>query len=227
MTATVTERTVEMYPLKSRLLEVVNVRRITPRMVRVDLGGSDIAGLRSDNFADHVKLWFPNPETGEHVLPVVEDDRCLNFRAPGVIYRDYTVRRFDAKAGLLTIDFVVHDNGPGGRWAATAQPGDRLGVLGPRGTVYYPEADHYVLLADETALPAAARRIEELPRDASVTAFFEVADAAEEQELDAPEGAEITWLHRNGAAQAPPTCCVALEQTEFPKGACSSGLAGG
>ncbi len=73
-------------------------------------------------------------------------------------------------------------------------------MLGPRGTVYYPEADHYVLLADETALPAAARRIEELPRDASVTAFFEVADAAEEQELDAPEGAEITWLHRNGAA---------------------------
>ena len=219
MTATVTERTVEMYPLKSRLLEVGNVRRITPRMVRVDLGGSDIAGLRSDNFADHVKLWFPNPETGEHVLPVVEDDRCLNFRAPGVIYRDYTVRRFDAKAGLLTIDFVVHDNGPGGRWAATAQPGDRLGVLGPRGTVYYPEADHYVLLADETALPAAARRIEELPRDASVTAFFEVADAAEEQELDAPEGAEITWLHRNGAAPGTTDLLLrALEQTEFPKG---------
>lgn len=129
MTA-VTERTVEMYPLKSRILEVVNVRRITPRMVRIDLGGSDIAGMRSDNFADHVKLWFPNPDTGEHVLPIVEDNRCLNFRDPGVIYRDYTVRRFDAEAGLLTIDFVIHDNGPGGRWAAKARPATASGCSG-------------------------------------------------------------------------------------------------
>lgn len=217
MTAAVSERTVEMYPLKPRVLEAVNVERITPRMVRVDFGGPDIAGLRSDNFADHVKLWFPDPDTGEHVLPVVEDDRCLNFRAPGVIYRDYTVRRFDAEAGLLTIDFVVHDHGPGGRWAAAAKPGDRLGVLGPRGTVYYPDYSHHVLLADETALPAAARRIEELPRDASVTAFFEVADAAEEQELDAPRGAEITWLHRNGAAPGTTDLLLrALEKTELP-----------
>lgn len=218
MSTAVHERTVEMYPLKSRVLEAVSVERITPRTVRVHLGGPDIEGLRSDNFADHVKLWFPNPDTGEHVLPVVEDDRCLNFRAPGVVYRDYTVRRFAPEAGLLTVDFVVHDHGPGGRWAADARPGDRLGVLGPRGTVYYPEFDHHVLLADETALPAAARRIEELPRDVSVTAFFEVADTAEEQELDAPAGADITWLHRDGAAPGSTDLLLrALEKTELPE----------
>lgn len=188
---------VDMYPLRSRVLEVAEVAKVTPRMVRVTFTGSDLEGFCTDNFADHVKLWFPDERTGEHVLPQVENDRPVNFRDPAAIIRDYTVRRYDARAGRLDIDFVAHDHGPAGRWAMRARPGDRLGVLGPRGTKHVPAGfDYYLIAADETALPAAARWLEELPRDARVYAFIEVAGPEEEQELDLPERASVTWLHR-------------------------------
>lgn len=211
------ERRVEMYPLKRRVLEVADVERITPRMIRVHLSGPDLEGIQSDNFADHVKLWFPC-DKGEHVLPVVEDDRCLNFREPGVVYRDYTVRALEGDR--LTIDFVAHDHGPAGRWAQDARPGDRLGVLGPRGTAWITgDFDYHVLLVDETALPAAARYIEELPAAARVFAFFEVADAAEEQRIEAPTNSQVTWLHRGRAE--PGTTDLLLEAfraLELPEG---------
>ncbi|WP_433701404.1 siderophore-interacting protein [Nocardiopsis sp. CA-288880] len=213
------ERRVQRYPLKPRVLEVADVERVTPRMIRVHLGGPDLAGMESANFDDHVKLWFPNDEGG-HVLPVVEDDRCLNFRAPGVVFRDYTVRALDTGARRLTVDFVAHDHGPAGRWAQAARRGDKLGVLGPRGTVRISgEFDYHVLLVDETALPAAARYVEELPADARVFAFFEVADAGEEQELEAPVGARITWLHRGGAEPgATDLLLEAFRSLELPGG---------
>ncbi|MDE3724181.1 siderophore-interacting protein [Nocardiopsis sp. N85] len=217
MTTPTHERRIEMYPLRSRVLEVVAVERVTPRMIRVHLGGPDLEGLRSDHFADHVKLWFPN-ERGEHVLPVVEDDRCLNFRDPDVVFRDYTVRALDAER--LTVDFVSHDHGPAGRWAQAAEPGDRIGVLGPRGTTWITvEFDYHVLLVDETALPAAARYIEELPADARVFAFFEVVDAAEEQGLDVSDDVRITWLHR-GDAEPGSTDLLpeAFRELELPEG---------
>lgn len=213
------ERRIEMYPLKSRVLEVADIERVTPRMIRVHLEGPDFEGLQSDGFADHVKLWFPN-EAGDHVLPVVEDDRCLNFRAEGVVFRDYTVRHLDHDARRLTIDFVAHDHGPAGRWATNAVKGDRLGVLGPRGTAHITgEFDYHVLLVDETALPAAARYVEELPEDATVRAFFEVADADEEQLVRTPKDAEITWLHRGDAEPGSTDLLLrAFEALELPEG---------
>ncbi|GAA4956533.1 siderophore-interacting protein [Streptomonospora halophila] len=199
---TVRDPRVEFYPLRSRMLEVRTVERVTPAMVRVVLTGSDLDGFRSDNFTDHVKLFFPDERTGELHLPRFDDGGRWNMRAPELVYRDYTVRRFDAGAAELTVDLVAHDHGPGGRWAARARPGDRLGVLGPRGTHHMDYGfDYYLIGADETALPAAARWLEqELPRDARVLAFLEVADAGEEQDLDVPAGAVVAWLHRDGAA---------------------------
>ncbi|QBI54642.1 siderophore-interacting protein [Streptomonospora litoralis] len=198
---TVSDPRVEFYPLQPRTLEARTVERVTPGMVRVVLAGPDIEGFRSDNFADHVKLFFPDEETGELRLPEMTAEGRWNIRAPELIYRDYTVRRFDAEAGELTIDLVAHDHGPGGRWAVRARPGDRIGVLGPRGTYHMDhDFDYFLLGADETALPAAARWLEELPREARVLAFLEVSDAGEEQKLQTPERAEVTWLHRDGAA---------------------------
>ena len=219
MTTPTHERRVERYPLKRRVLAVADVERVTPRMIRVHFTGPDLAGFESDHFADHVKLWFPDEEGG-HVLPVVEDDRCLNFRAPGAVFRDYTVRALDTAARRLTVDFVAHDHGPAGRWAQAARPGDELGVLGPRGTAWITgEFDYHVLLVDETALPAAARYVEELPADARVFAFFEVVDGAEEQELKTPADARITWLHRGGAEPGSTDLLLeAFRSLELPEG---------
>jgi NADPH-dependent ferric siderophore reductase len=192
-----TDPRVEFYPLRARLLTVASAGYLTPRMIRITLTGDDLDGFRTDNYADHVKLFFPDEETGRHALPEVDADGRWNMRDPGLLYRDYTVRRHDPDAAELTIDFVAHDHGPAGRWARAARPGDRLGVLGPRGTHHLPDVDYVLMGADETALPAAARWLEELPRDARAYAFLEVADPGEEQHIDAPDNAVVTWLHRD------------------------------
>ncbi|MBV2363765.1 siderophore-interacting protein [Streptomonospora nanhaiensis] len=192
---------VEFYPLRPRVLAVRTAERLTPGLVRVVLGGPDLDGFRTDNFADHVKLFFPDEATGELRMPRLTEDGRADFRDPRLVFRDYTVRRYDPGAGELTIDMVAHEHGPGGRWAVRARPGDRIGVLGPRGTHHMDVGfDYFLIGADETALPAAARWLEELPRTATVLAFLEVADSGEELKLDTPDDTALTWLHRGGAA---------------------------
>lgn len=104
--------------------------------------------------------------------------------------RDYTPRAFDTANRRLTIDFAVGHGGPATAWAEDAQPGDELGLGGPRGSFLVPTsfAEH-LLIGDETAIPAIARRLEELPKSARAIACIEVDDAA--GELDLPSPADV------------------------------------
>jgi NADPH-dependent ferric siderophore reductase len=114
--------------------------------------------------------------------------------------RDYTPRRYDAAANALTIDFVLHGDGPATVWVAQARAGDFLGVGGPRGSLIVPDDfDWYLLAGDETALPAIGRRLEELPAGARASVVVEVADADEEQHFDTQARVEKHWLHRDDA----------------------------
>jgi NADPH-dependent ferric siderophore reductase len=64
----------------------------------------------------------------------------------------------------LHIDFAIHDAGPATDWALRARIGDALEIGGPRGSAVIPmEFDWYLLIGDETGLPAIGRRLEELP----------------------------------------------------------------
>jgi len=100
----------------------------------------------------------------------------------------------------LWLDFVVHgDEGIAGPWAASAKPGDPVRFLGPGGGYTpNPQAGWHLLAGDESALPAIAAALEGMPPGATVKAFIEVADASEEQKLQTPADAEITWLRRDG-----------------------------
>ena len=54
---------------KMRLLQVREVSRLTPKMVRVVVGGEALAGFISAAHDDHVKLFFPQPGHDKPVLP--------------------------------------------------------------------------------------------------------------------------------------------------------------
>jgi NADPH-dependent ferric siderophore reductase len=187
---------------KTRLLQVRQVSRLTPKMVRVVVGGEALAGFVSAAHDDHVKLFFPQPGQDKPVLPTpTPNGPVYPEGAPRPAARDYTPRRYDAAVNTLTIDFVLHGDGPATAWAAQAQPGQYLGVGGPRGSFIVPDDfDWYLLVGDETAIPAIGRRLEELPAGTRVIAVVEVADAAEEQELQTRTRLEMHWLRRQGAA---------------------------
>jgi NADPH-dependent ferric siderophore reductase len=186
-----------------RLAEVRRVERLTPHMVRVVLGGPGLAGFAAGEHTDHyVKLLFP------------VDDAPDRPRM-----RTYTVRRWDELAGELSIDVLVHgDVGVAGPWAARTGPGDTIQLLGPGGDYApRPDADWHLLAGDESALPAIAASLERMPADARAHVFIEVQGPEEEQKLEAPAGATITWLHR-GSGTVGSALVPAVTALTFPPG---------
>ena len=214
-----TTREVEMvwHDLTPRLLEVRRIERLTPGMVRVTFGGEQLDGFHHAAPDDHVKVFFPEPGADLPVMPTLGQDG-LEPPPPGSplpIFRDYTIRYFRAAERELDIDFALHGHGPGASWAEQAKPGQRLGILGPRGSNLVPLTfDWYLLGADETALPALAVWLERLPEDATVLAFVEVAGAAEEQPLPARANTRIRWLHRSAGE----TLDAAVNEAVLPAG---------
>src|SRR5690606_14508582 len=110
------------------------------------------------------------------------------------------------------VDFVLHLApgliGPASLWAGNAAVGDELWMVGPRrgregrsGIEYAPgSASQVCLVGDETAAPAIARILEDAPRDLRGIAFIEVPVAEDILPIDAPDGVEVHWLPRGGAA---------------------------
>lgn len=167
-----------------RQLTVKSSSRLTPNMVRLVLTGDDLATFTSLSPDDHVKVFVPS-ET--HSDPVK---------------RDYTPRHYDADRRTLTLDFAVHDQGPATQWALTAKAGDSLKIGGPRGSqVITGDIDHWLLIGDESALPAIARRVDELATDARATTVVCLPVAEDAQSLVNPGRIDSHWLPRNQRSQ--------------------------
>ena len=203
-----------------RQLEVVRVERLTPHMQRIVLGGPELAGFISAAPDDHVKLFFPNgqgeivrPTPGPHGLEYPAD------KEPSPM-RDYTPRGYDEVRGELTVDFVLHGDGPAATWAAQAAIGQHLGAGGPRGSfIVADDFDHYVMVGDETALPAIGRWLEELPSHAKATVLIEIPESADRQSLSSNAHFDVQWLDRKGDDAATSSLLEqALQQLTPPNG---------
>ena len=183
-----------------RVLEVLRVRRITPLMQRVTLGGDELRGIPE---GPNIKLVIPPagekdpawPMRGEDGKPVMPPGR------PMPVTRTYSVRRLDRQAGELDVDFVLHGEGVASTWAENARPGDKLGIGGPGGPEVRP-AEWYLLAGDQTALPAISRILELLPPEARGSAFIAVPGKTEEQDIRRPAGMSLTWIHEDGSSGA-------------------------
>lgn len=188
------------HALKVRQLTVLRVERIADLLVRVTLGGVDLADFTSASFDDHIKIFLPETP-GAPVAAPTPGPNGLSFPegAPRPVARDYTPRHYDAAAQELDIDFVLHEDGPASNWAAQAQPGQTLLVAGPRGSFVVPMGfDWHLLIGDETALPAISRRLEELPDDARVIALIEIPLSSHRLPIASRAGLDLRWLPRNG-----------------------------
>jgi NADPH-dependent ferric siderophore reductase len=192
------------HALKLRLARVERVLPVTPYLTRITLRGDDLRDFVSASFDDHMKVFFPEPGATKPVMPTLGAQGPVY--APGATpptMRDFTPRRFDSKACELDIEFAMHDAGPATTWAAQAQPGQYLGLGGPRGSMVIPTSfDWHLLIGDDTALPAISRRLEELPAGARAIVVAEVAEAAARIEFRSRADVQVNWAHRaapNGA----------------------------
>ncbi|GAA2980345.1 siderophore-interacting protein [Streptomyces fulvorobeus] len=213
------DRPVRQAP-KAQGAQVLRTEQLTPHMVRVVLGGDGLADFALSGFTDHyIKLCFA-PEGADYAHPF--DIAAIRESHPRELWpttRTYTVRAWDPDAREMTVDFVVHgDEGLAGPWAMRAAPGDQVTFLGPGGG-YGPDAsaDWHLLAGDESALPAIAATLEQMPAGAVAHAFIEVTDASEEQKIVTPDGVAVTWLHRGGRPVGE-AVTAAVKALDFPAG---------
>ena len=161
-----------------RELTVQRIEHVTPNMLRIWAGGEVLDGFISPSPDDHIKIFVPGD---------IEE----------IARRDFTPRRFDRPARSLAIDFALHADGPAIRWARAARPGSSLRIGGPRGSTIIPtDFDWWLLVGDESALPAIGRRVEELPAGSIVTTIVAISSPAEEQRFETAARHEAIWVHR-------------------------------
>lgn len=166
------------HDLKRRSLTVASIVDVTPGMRRITLTGNALEDFTSLAPDDHVKIIVPAGDGTEE-------------------RRDYTPRRYDRTSRTLTIDFALHDAGPVTQWAIAAHPGDTLEIGGPRGSAVISQSvKRWLLVGDETALPAIGRRIEESDAATTITAVAAVAGPLEQQTFETRAALTCHWVHR-------------------------------
>ncbi|MHB2249607.1 siderophore-interacting protein [Pseudomonas fitomaticsae] len=204
-----------MHEIKRRRLEVLRVVDLTPRMRRITLGGPELAGFVSLGTDDHVKLLFPqNAEQAATLETLVLGAGKSDVPMPEM--RDYTPRRYDLDKLELDIDFVLHGDGPASTWAEQAKPGQFLHIGGPRGSMIVPDIfDSYLLIGDETALPAIARRLEGLAANRKALVVIEVENGKEQQTLESAAQVNVIWVLREGGKD---NLLATIKQLQVPKG---------
>ncbi len=183
------------HELKLRALTVTRVVSLSPHVRSITLAGPDLHDFVSASFDDHVKVMIPASE------------------ATALARRDYTPRKFDPVTGELTLEFALHGSGPAAEWANQAAPGMALDVGGPRGSMIIPmDFDWHWLIGDESALPAIARRLEELPAQAVVQVLLRVTDPSDQRTLPTRAQATVQWVHSDA------DCLAALTHWHLPEG---------
>ncbi|WP_240665936.1 siderophore-interacting protein [Agromyces sp. LHK192] len=200
-------------------LEVVETQRLTPGMLRIVFGGDGVAQFESTGVGDeYFRLFLPLEGQDVPNLPNATEDGYWEFPdgvEPSEV-RTYTVRGWDASAGLLTVDFVVHEGGVAAAWALRAKVGDVIGANSPRGL--YEPADGItwqLLVADATGLPAALRLAESAPEGVRTRVVIEVADDRDEQRPALPAHVDLAWVH-GGNGHGPTRIEEIVRAADFP-----------
>jgi NADPH-dependent ferric siderophore reductase len=191
-------------------LEVVDTVALTPSMRRIRLTAPGLDALS----------YLP----GQDLMLAVPAPPDSWFR------RRYTIRTLDPNAPSIDIDMVMHGDGPAAAWAASAEPGDRIEAIGPRGKVIVdPAAAWHLFAGDDSAIPASLAMAESLADPEQAIVILEVDGPADEQQGRTVDGRPIPvqWVHRAGADPASGAELVAaLSTVVLPGGRGHAYLAG-
>lgn len=172
---------------------VLSSTPVTPRMQRVSVQCDELRGV---------------------VVRPAQDVELLLREASGRrVKRRYTIRFADPATGEIALDVLLHGDGPGSSWGATAAAGDVVEFQGPRGKLELRNAAWHLLCGDESALPAIAAIAEALPDTERAVALIEVRDASDEL----PVSADVHWVHRGAHPPGTPDLLLpAASQLDLP-----------
>lgn len=220
MTSAGTPMRTRREPPAFRRLTVRAVAPLTPRLVRVTLGGSELEGLVVEQPAASVRLLLPSPGSSELVMPAWTGNEFLlpDGRRPAI--RTLTPRRLDPGALTLEVEIVLHEGGAASAWARAAEAGDEAAISGPgRGYPIDPDATAFLVAGDESAIPAISQLLEVLPADKPVQVLIEVAHPDARLPLPDHPGATVEWHDLPPGAAPGDALTAAVTAAELPANA--------
>lgn len=203
-------------PFRVFAVRVARIEDLSPSFRRITFTGNDLHLFADTGLDQRIKLVVAAPGTDDAVLDgfARDPDWYAAWRAmPDDVrpaLRTYTVRHVRQDVAEVDVDVVLHGvAGPASRWAVSARVGDTIALCGPDarfdgtpGGIEWALPEHalrLLLAGDETAVPAIASILEELPLSARGEALLEVPTAADVLPVSAPDGVTVTWLPRDGA----------------------------
>lgn len=210
-----------------RLFNVQLTRKtiVSPSLLSLVFCGPDIGQMKCDSPDQRIKLLFPAEDGTPPSLPVGGQWYPMLQGMPKEkrpIVRTYTLRHVDPARQEVTVEFVNHGaEGPASAWAINARPGDAIQMVAPNAAhaedsggyewAPPPGLRHALIIADETALPAARGILEQLAGQQNppqVQAFLEVPVHEDCVDLSMYRFAEIIWLPRNSMAASHGECLL-------------------
>lgn len=216
-------------------LEVLRRVRLSPSYARVTLGGGDVEAFEPLGHDQWFRLFLPVADSSLDQVPdkltTLTYVRWLaSSRSTRPVIRSYTVRAHrdlgPSGGPEIDVDFVLHGSaedgtaGPASAFAETCTPGDRVALI-DEGTTFRlaDPADPagatgpVLLVADETAVPAALGILASLPPAVTGTAVLEVPTGGDRDvlaaEVEAPAGVEVRWVVRTAPEDKPGTAALA------------------
>ena len=194
---------------------VTAITDLTPSFRRFTFGGADLADYGDPGFDQRVKVVFPTESLGLDAMPTGEDWYAQWRELPEsqrLPFRTYTTRYVRHARREVDIDMVSHGVlGPASEWIERARVGDEVLIFAPTtahtgvsfGIDFVPPAqvDDILLAGDETAAPAIAAILEQLPRDARGVVALEVPAAADAAYLPHHPGFEVRVGAREGLSR--------------------------
>ncbi|MEX2293460.1 MAG: siderophore-interacting protein [Acidimicrobiales bacterium] len=198
----------------------VSLRRTTslsPHLLRVTLGGDGLRGYEPGPPAASVRMLLPRLGDPNLAIPTWNGNEYLHDDGARPTIRTYTPRHVDLSRDELDIDVVLHATGAVPIWLGSAEAGTEVGIAGPgRGYEIDDTATSFVLVGDESAIPAISQLLEHLPQTVQVRVLVEIANADARHELPRHPGCTVRWIDRPDEAAPGSTLVTAVEGLAIP-----------
>jgi len=216
-------------------LEVLRTERLSPRWVRVTLGGGEIAKFAPLGYDQWFRIFLSNtgagsdegleriPAKANKIFGYLKYLRIPDGMRP--VMRNYSVRAYRAAGASggseIDVDFVLHGSGPeagpASRWADAVVPGESVVVI-DEGLSFNPDrgTEKLLLVADETGAPAVASICNSVPSSATGLAIIEAPSADDILEFDHPAGVEVRWIVRPEGTKPGTMALEALQALPAP-----------
>ncbi|BDV30852.1 siderophore-interacting protein [Microbacterium terricola] len=186
-------------------VRVARIADVTPSFRRFTFAGDDLAVYGDPGYDQRIKIVFPTGSASLDDMPGGDDWYTLWRELPEERrppFRTYTTRAVRRDPLEVDVDMVSHEvSGPASAWIQDAVVGDEVLLLAPTtalegvsfGIDFVPPArtENYLLAGDETAAPAIAVILEQLPPEATGVVVVEVPDPADADYLPAHPGFEM------------------------------------